>query len=63
VTRILRGFAAILAKYQDLRIQLADATLLYLANREGMDSIFTLDRRDFGVMRLAHGKNLRLLRV
>jgi hypothetical protein len=53
--------AAILAKYQGLGIQLADASLLHLANREGIETIFTLDRRDFGVLRLANRKSLRLI--
>ena len=57
----LSGIAAVLTKYESLRIQLADASLLHLAYREGIETIFTLDRRDFGVMRLAHGKKLRLL--
>ncbi|HJZ98311.1 MAG TPA: PIN domain-containing protein [Candidatus Solibacter sp.] len=57
----LSAIASILAKYRNLEIQLADAALLHLANREGIDSIFTLDRRDFGVMRLAHGKRPHLI--
>jgi predicted nucleic acid-binding protein len=57
----LPGIAAVLAKYPGLGIQLADAALLHLANREGIETIFTLDRRDFGVLRLAHGKKLRVI--
>jgi uncharacterized protein len=57
----LPGIAAILVKYEALRIQLADASLVHLANREGIEVMFTLDRRDFGVVRLAHGKKLRLI--
>ena len=57
----LPAIAAILARYEDLGIQLADAALLHLANREGIELMFTLDRRDFGVLRLAHGKKLRLI--
>jgi predicted nucleic acid-binding protein len=57
----LLGIASILAKYEDLHVQLADAALIYLANREGIETIFTLDRRDFGVMRLARGKKPRLI--
>lgn len=53
--------AAILAKYNDLGVQLADASLLHLANREGIETIFTLDRRDFSVLRPARGKKLRLI--
>ncbi|MGA3097054.1 MAG: PIN domain-containing protein [Bryobacteraceae bacterium] len=57
----LPAIAAVLAKYNALRIQIADASLLHLANREGIETLFTLDRRDFGVLRLAHGKKLRLI--
>ncbi len=57
----LPAIAAILAKYKSLGLQLADASLLHLANREGIDLIFTLDRRDFGVVRLAKGKKPRLI--
>jgi uncharacterized protein len=57
----LAGIAAILAKYKSLGIQLADASLVHLANREGIGTIFTLDRRDFGVLRLARGRKFRLI--
>ena len=57
----LPGIAAILAKYKDLGIQLADASLAHLANREGIETLFTLDRRAFGVLRLPHGKKLHLI--
>lgn len=57
----LPAIAAILAKYAGLGIQLADASLVHLANRERIESIFTLDRRDFGVLRLAHGKRIRII--
>jgi predicted nucleic acid-binding protein len=57
----LPGIGAILANYEGLGIQLADASLVHLANREGIELLFTLDRRDFGVLRLAHGKKLRLI--
>lgn len=52
---------AILTKYRDLGLQLADAAIIHLANREGLDDIFTLDRRDFSVVRKARGKKFRLL--
>jgi uncharacterized protein len=57
----LPGIAAILTRYRTLGLQLADASLVHLANREKIDGIFTLDRRDFGVVRLAHGKKPRLM--
>ena len=57
----LPGISAILARYKNLRIQLADASLVYLANREEIETIFTLDRRDFSVLRRARGKKLRVI--
>ena len=57
----LVGIAAILAKYKALGIQLADASLVHLANREGIDVIFTLDRRDFSVLRRTRGKKFRVI--
>jgi len=57
----LPAIVTILAKYTGLNLQLADASLLHLANREGIQTIFTLDRRDFGVLRLTHGKRLQLI--
>jgi uncharacterized protein len=57
----LPAISAILARYNDLGIQLAGASLVHLANRERIETIFTLDRRDFGVLRLARGKKFRLI--
>ena len=51
----------ILEKYADLRPDLADACLVHLAEREGIDTIFTLDRRDFSVYRTTKRKGFRLL--
>src|SRR5579871_3242798 len=48
----LPEIGAILAKYKSLGVRLADASLVHLANREGIDTIFTLDRRDFSILRL-----------
>ena len=39
----------LMEKYRNIRPQLADATLVYLAERDGFEVIFTLDRRDFSV--------------
>jgi predicted nucleic acid-binding protein len=55
------GIAAIIAKYRSLGVQLAEASLVHLGNREGIETLFTLDRRDFGVLRLARGKKIRLI--
>ena len=53
----LRSF---FAKYHDLRPQFADATLCYLAEREGIETVFTLDRRDFLVYRNTRSRPFRL---
>lgn len=57
----LDGTAAILGKYRSLELQLADAALLHLLNREGIETIFTLDRRDFRVLRSARGKKVHII--
>jgi uncharacterized protein len=56
-----KPIAVLLKKYQDIRIQLADAALVHLAGRNGLDTIFTLDQRDFSVYRLPKGRVFRLL--
>jgi len=39
-------------KYADRPMDLADAALLRVAEREGIRKIFTIDRKDFSVYRL-----------
>jgi predicted nucleic acid-binding protein len=56
-----KPIAAIMKKYGDIRIQLADAALVHLAARDELDTIFTLDQRDFSVYRLPRGRAFRLL--
>src|SRR6185437_1367516 len=56
-----KPIAAILKKYRDIRIQLADAALVHLAARDGVDTILTLDQRDFSVYRRPRGKAFRIL--
>lgn len=52
-----------LQRYEDLSPQIADASLMYLAERERITTIFTLDRRDFSVFRTSGGDALSLLPV
>jgi predicted nucleic acid-binding protein len=42
----------LMRKYANRRMDLADAALLHVAEREGLRKIFTIDRRDFSVYRL-----------
>ena len=48
-------------EYEDLCPQLADLTLFHLALREGLDTVFTLDRRDFTVFRRSNKQPFTLL--
>jgi hypothetical protein len=45
----------LMRKYEDRKMDLADAALLRVAEREGIRKIFTVDRKDFSVYRL-HGR-------
>lgn len=47
-----------MAQYGDLPMDLADASLLWLAHQSGIRAIATLDRRDFGIYRLPGGEVL-----
>jgi predicted nucleic acid-binding protein len=53
--------AGFLENYASLPAQLADAALMYLAERERIDTVFTLDRRHFSVYRVHGNKALQLL--
>ena len=55
------SIAGILSRYQALRPRLADAALVHLAAREKIDTVFTLDQRDFRVYRLPGNRLFRLL--
>ena len=53
--------ARFLERYRQIGAQVADAALVYLAERDGMETVFTLDRRDFLIYRLSRNRTLRLL--
>lgn len=48
--------AAILLRYADRDIDLADAALIWLANTSGQRRILTVDERDFSAYRLKQGR-------
>ena len=56
-----KAIAAIVKRYEDIRPQLADAALVYLAQRERIDTIFTLDHRDFSIYRSAAKRSFRII--
>jgi len=49
-----------MSRYADQRPQLADATLMYLADRDHHDTILTLHQRDFSVCRKRDGAVLEM---
>jgi len=51
----------ILRTYRDQGFDFADACLMHLSEREGIDSVFTIDHRHFSVFRKRDGKPLTLL--
>ena len=48
-------------RYSNMRAQLADASLMYVAEREQIDTLFTLDRRDFSVYRTSKNRALKIV--
>lgn len=46
------GMKNLMEKYQDLPMDMADAAVVHVADRESIRRILTLDRRDFSVYRL-----------
>jgi predicted nucleic acid-binding protein len=57
----LAAIAVIMRRYADICIHLADAALIHLAEREGVRTVFTSDRRDFSIVRLKGRQALRLI--
>ena len=50
-----------LRRYQKLKPQITDASLVYLAERHDIDTVFTLDRRDFSIFRFGRNRRFRIL--
>jgi len=48
-------------KYRDLPMDLADASLMWVAQQTGVLDILTIDRKDFSVYRMPNGKALNLV--
>jgi uncharacterized protein len=52
---------SLMEKHRDLPMDLADAALVRVAEREGIRRVLTLDRRDFSVYQLARKGGFTLL--
>ena len=57
----LRWTISFLERYASAEAQRADAALMYIAEREGINTVFTLDRRDFSVYRTTDGRALHIV--
>ncbi len=57
----LAWIIAFMERYASTGAQMADAALMYLAEREGIDTVFTLDRRDFSIYRTTDGRTLDIV--
>jgi predicted nucleic acid-binding protein len=55
------AIAALMKRYEDIHPQLADVALVYLANREQIETVFTLDRRDFSIYRSGRRRMFRII--
>jgi uncharacterized protein len=51
----------LMEKYRDLPMDLADAALVRVAEREGLTEIFTLDRRHFSIYRPGRRRRFAIL--
>jgi hypothetical protein len=57
----LLSAVTLMEKYLDAPMDFADATLVLLADRIGVNQIVTLDRRGFGIYRTGRGRPFEIL--
>jgi predicted nucleic acid-binding protein len=55
------AISKIMKKYADHSVSLADASLMYLAERDGIDEVFTIDAKDLSLFRKSDGRPLQLI--
>ncbi|MFZ5996326.1 MAG: type II toxin-antitoxin system VapC family toxin [Nitrospirota bacterium] len=51
----------LMKQYRDLPMDLADATLVAVAEAENSNTVFTLDQKDFKIYRTKHKKQFKLV--
>ena len=59
--RDLPDIQMLMRKYRDRPMDFADATLVHLAQRESLSTVFTIDHDDFETYRVGGRKRLRIL--
>ena len=57
----LRSVHALMSRYWDRPMDFADATLVYLAKRESLSTILTVDHADFETYRIEGKRRFRVL--
>ncbi|MEP7010505.1 MAG: PIN domain-containing protein [Acidobacteriota bacterium] len=57
----LPALQALMDKYRDRPMDFADATLVHLARREGLTTIFTIDNDDFETYRIEGKRRFRIV--
>jgi predicted nucleic acid-binding protein len=57
----LRSVHALMSRYWDRPMDFADATLVYLAKRESLPTILTVDHADFETYRIEGRRRVRIL--
>jgi predicted nucleic acid-binding protein len=59
----LSALNALMIRYRDRPMDFADATLVHLANRESLTTVFTVDHDDFETYRIGDRRRFRVLPV
>jgi len=60
-TKSLRRVAVLMEKYRNVPMDFADATLVHLARRESLSTIFTIDHDDFETYRIDGRRRFRVI--
>jgi predicted nucleic acid-binding protein len=59
----LAHIESLMSQYRDRPMDFADATLVYLAERESLSAILTVDRADFSTYRFGRRKRFQILPI
>jgi predicted nucleic acid-binding protein len=57
----LPALDSLMARYHDRPMDLADATLVHVARRESISTVFTIDHDDFETYRIAGRRRFRIM--
>jgi len=57
----LQHIDELMSRYRDRPMDFADATLVYLAQRESLEVVFTVDQTDFSIYRIGGKKRFQVI--